>query len=558
MKYLFLILFFASSSAFAQSPCPTVQATGTPCSSSPVQLNATPGFTTYLWSPAASLSNATIANPVAFTSGTYTVIATTLGPELVINWDFSAGNTGFTSGQTYTTNYSPGNYYVGATWFGSFFPGLTDHTATTDNMFMHVDGGSPATMLWEETNLPVLPNTNYTFSFWASRADQVQPVFDNYIIGNVTGAASFPAQPGIPYTGVWTWDQYGVPVWNSGNNTSVTLRVINLQTNSFGNDFGLDDFSFRAFCSDTDSVQITIAPPPALGPDTSVCQNTTVSLNAGNAAAYLWNTGDTTQNISVNTTGQYYVTTTTGNCNFSDTINVTVVALPAFDLGNDTILCVNETIELDATSASQSSYLWSNGNNSPTILANTTGTYSVVVTVGNCATADSIHVTITQPLDLGADIALCTTPHAELDAGNPGATYLWNDNSTAQTLEISAPGIYWVTVNNSVCTISDTVIASGSLGEGMIFIPNTFTPGNANALNDKFNAYGDGITYFHMRIFDRWGQLLYETTDINQGWDGFYKGRLVQQDSYVYVINYESQCTALQRKKVVGHVNVLR
>jgi gliding motility-associated-like protein len=558
VKYIFIIFLFASTAAFAQSPCPTVQATSaTPCSSAPIQLNATTGFTTYNWSPTTGLSNPSIANPIASASGIYTVTATVPGPELVINGDFAAGNTGFTSGMNYSTNYSPGNYYVGAMWFSNLFPGLTDHTPTTDNMFMHIDGASPATMLWEEANLPVQPNTNYTFEFWASRADQVQPIFDIYFVGNVTGIINPATLNGVPYTGTWMWDPYGVAVWNSGANTSVTLRVINLQTNSFGNDFGLDDFSFRTFCVDSDSVQITIAPAPALGPDTAICGNSTVSLNAGTANSYLWNTGDITQTIVVNASGQYFVTTTTGACSFSDTINVTVNAIPVIDLGNDTILCSNQALELEATGSAQTTYAWSTGENTPTILAATTGTYSVIVTNGNCSSIDSIHVSVTGLLDLGDDISLCSTLHAELDAGNPGASYLWSDGSALQTLEVAAAGEYWVEVNNGVCIIRDTVTVSGTLGEGMIFIPNTFTP-NGNSVNDKFNAYGEGIISFRMRIFNRWGELLFETTDVYAGWDGIYKGRLVETDTYVYVIDYATQCTGLQEKKVFGHVNVIR
>jgi gliding motility-associated-like protein len=558
VKYIFFFLLGTCSALSAQSPCPGVSATcATACSASPIQLNATAGFTTYSWSPASGLSNPAIANPVASASGTYTVIATSLGTDLVINGDFAAGNTGFNSGQIYSTTYTPGNYWVGAQWFVTWFPGLTDHTPTTDNMFMQIDGGSPATMLWEEVNLPVFPNTNYTFGFWASRADQVQPIFDMYFVGNNTGLASMGTVPGIPYTGTWMWDQYGVPLWNSGSNTSVTVRIINLQTNGYGNDFGMDDFTFQPLCSDTDSVQVTIAMPPDIGPDTSLCQNTTLSLNAGSANSYLWNTGDTTQFITVSSTGQYYVTNTTGACSLTDTIDVTVVSLPPLDLGADTILCSNSSLELDATSLAQSTYTWSTGDLTPTILANSSGTYSVTVAVGNCFIADSINITVTAVLDLGSDVALCSTPHALFDAGNPGATYLWSNGATSQTIDVNEPGEYWVQLTNGACVLSDTIEASGSLGEGMLYVPNSFTP-NRNGLNDKFYAYGDGITSFRMRIFNRWGQLIFETTDMSEGWDGKYKGETVLEDTYVYVMDYESQCTAMESKKVYGHVNVIR
>lgn len=68
-----------------------------------------------------------------------------------------------------------------------------------------------------------------------------------------------------------------------------------------------------------------------------------------------------------------------------------------------------------------------------------------------------------------------------------------------------------------------------------LYIPNTFTP-NGDELNDTFGAVGGGLSSFSMLIFNKWGQLLYETDDINAHWDGTYQGRLAKPDSYVYMI----------------------
>lgn len=246
MKKTLIILTLASTSVFAQRVrCPLYGEAYKDCATGTIQLSATPGFDLYSWSPAGPLSNPNISNPTTGTPGTYTVTASTLGSELVVNGDFSAGNSGFTSGMTYSSVYSPCNYFVGPGWFSSVLnPVFPDHTATTDNMFMSLDGCSPATIIWEET-MSVGAGANYNFSFWSSRADYIQPNFEIHFIGNVTGDVVVGTQAGIPYTGVWTWDQYGIPLWNAGLNTSVTIRIVNLETNPTGNDFGLDDFSFR-------------------------------------------------------------------------------------------------------------------------------------------------------------------------------------------------------------------------------------------------------------------------------------------------------------------------
>lgn len=252
MKKVFLLLTLAGTSAFAQdeSPCQVVADPYQDCREGITYLNATPGFDTYQWSPAGSVSNPNIANPTTTTPGSYTVTASTvIGPELVVNGDFSAGNSGFISGQTYSSVYSPCNYFVGPGWFSSTLdPNFPDNTPTTDNMFMSVDGCSPATLLWEET-MSVSSFTNYTFSFHGSRADQVQPIYEIHFIGDVTGDVIVSTQTGIPYAGVWAWDKYAVSCWNSEKNRTVTIQVINLETNSYGNDFGMDDFSFRECCT---------------------------------------------------------------------------------------------------------------------------------------------------------------------------------------------------------------------------------------------------------------------------------------------------------------------
>jgi Secretion system C-terminal sorting domain len=257
MKRLFPLLFLPLSMA-AQNNCDVSASSWLDCTTGIYQLNATSSTSSfYSWSPAGNVSNPTIANPTTTIPGTYTVTTSTgIGPNLLTNPDFSLGNTGFSSGHTYTTSYAPCNYYVDAIWFGSFFPGLTDHTPTTDNFFMHIDGCSPATMIWEET-VPVTSFTNYIFDFWASRAGVTQPIFEIEFIGDVTGSTIVSTQTGIPDAGIWTWDNYGTGCWDAGPNRNVTIRITNLETAGYGNDFGLDDMSFKVCCSSSAIVTTT-------------------------------------------------------------------------------------------------------------------------------------------------------------------------------------------------------------------------------------------------------------------------------------------------------------
>ncbi|HEX5002501.1 MAG TPA: gliding motility-associated C-terminal domain-containing protein [Bacteroidia bacterium] len=66
-----------------------------------------------------------------------------------------------------------------------------------------------------------------------------------------------------------------------------------------------------------------------------------------------------------------------------------------------------------------------------------------------------------------------------------------------------------------------------------MYIPNSFTP-NGDGLNDTFGVYGEAIKDFRMQVFNRWGQIIFESTNVNQRWDGVFDGIPVPQGSYVY------------------------
>ena len=91
--------------------------------------------------------------------------------------------------------------------------------------------------------------------------------------------------------------------------------------------------------------------------------------------------------------------------------------------------------------------------------------------------------------------------------------------------------------------------------ETTIFAPNTFTP-NGDGLNEVFFVHAYDVAYYHLQIFDRWGNLFFETEDPSKGWDGTNEGKKCPQDTYVYRIVYDDM--AIIRKKIIGHVNLVR
>lgn len=133
------------------------------------------------------------------------------------------------------------------------------------------------------------------------------------------------------------------------------------------------------------------------------------------------------------------------------------------NLGNDTTLCQGETLTLDATQPN-STYLWQDNSTNPTFNATQGGVYWVQVTNSNCTLSDTVLVNYAPfpTVDLGNDTTVCTGVSLLLDATTPNATYLWHDNSTNPTFNLTQQGIHWVAVTVNHCTTTDSILVNFS------------------------------------------------------------------------------------------------
>lgn len=214
-------------------------------------------------------------------------------------------------------------------------------------------------------------------------------------------------------------------------------------------------------CIGTGTTTVTINTPPnyTLGADSSQCGGTIV-LDAGSGfTSYVWGSGNTTQNDTISTTGNVYVTVTDAQgCVLSDTVNIAINSAPAVTLGADTTQC-GGTVVLDAGNPGMY-YFWSNQTTNQTAPITTSGTYSVdVVSIDGCHGYDTILVTIDPipQVSLGPDTVVCTSSYP-LNAGNSGSTFLWNTFQTTQNITASSNGQYSVIVTNPQgCVGYDTV-----------------------------------------------------------------------------------------------------
>ncbi|MCY7410535.1 MAG: gliding motility-associated C-terminal domain-containing protein, partial [Chitinophagales bacterium] len=244
-----------------------------------------------------------------------------------------------------------------------------------------------------------------------------------------------------------------------------------------------------------------------------------------------------------------------------DTIAVFEQPYPIVDLGNDTLLCNDATLILDAKSDTLFKE-WQNGSNQNTYTVSEEGTYSVnVIDEYGCATLDSIHIEYqaTPIIELGNDSLYCYGDSVILIAFYPDATYIWNDGSTDSTYGVfMKPGSYHVDVSNQCGYYSDSIKIDFHNCISCVNMPNVFTP-NYDGLNDVFKPiYDCNAGEFTMKIFNRWGQLIFQSTNIEDGWDGTFNGRKSDMNTYVWHLTYQNMDKPGVEYFMEGNVTLLR
>lgn len=212
-------------------------------------------------------------------------------------------------------------------------------------------------------------------------------------------------------------------------------------------------------CKNADTISVIFSPIPVvnLGKDSAICADKNIVLSGpAGMNAYLWNTGATTQNISVNTAGNYWLAAAQAGCSNADTVVITVNPVPQFSLGTDTTICQGDSYTLDA--AGQPGLIWSNGSTTPTILVNLPGVYWARATANNCSFTDTVLVSVTNfPTNILNDTVYCDSLTVLLDATTIGATgYLWDDGSTQPQLLVDTAGVYGVVVSFNNCMAKDS------------------------------------------------------------------------------------------------------
>ncbi len=207
-------------------------------------------------------------------------------------------------------------------------------------------------------------------------------------------------------------------------------------------------------------------PQPVVTPagPVSICSGIPVTLDAGAGySAYQWSNGAQTRTISPLLAGNYTCTVTQNGClGVSNTVNVSVVTLnPTIFSNGPTTFCSGGSVAFDAGSG-YSTYTWSSGETTQSIVVTQGGTYTCTVTQGNCSAAtNSVTVTVTSnslsPQISPSTINICPGGSADIDVGTGYDTYTWSTSATTQAINVSTAGTYIVTVTLGTCSGVDSV-----------------------------------------------------------------------------------------------------
>lgn len=210
-------------------------------------------------------------------------------------------------------------------------------------------------------------------------------------------------------------------------------------------------------------------------------------------------------------------------------------------------VCTDSVIYIYCTSDSQNiTYKWSGPNSYTSKDADNhifgataaihNGKYIAVAQNKDCKFTAFVNVKVIEPVNLGTDDIFCVNETKLLKLDYDSASFLWQDGSTLNEFNITRPGKYWVTVNTHCGTYSDTVIKDYQNCECTPFVPSAFTP-NGDSRNDKIAPIlSCHVSEYKFLIVNRFGQVVFASTDPNEKWDGNFNGQPAEVGTYFYLL----------------------
>lgn len=356
-----------------------------------------------------------------------------------------------------------------------------------------------------------------------------------------------------------------------------------------------------SICQITDTAQITINVFDSLlvdaGPDIQMCAPTQIVLTGntfGTGDQYTWssnnnftdqlndNLSDSTLTITPTGSTVYYFQSNNPFCAEYDSVIVTFTS-SSLILSGDTAICAGDQTLITVTNVNPAinfTYVWSpasiivNQPSATTVNVKPLTTQYVYITAtasNGCLIKDSVLINVSNlgniAVQASSNSYLVTHGTTVTLTGIPatGYAYSWspagsvnNPTSSQTNATVEQTTTYLFTVSDGFCAKSDTVqvkVLETVCADPFVFIPNAFSP-NKDGDNDVLYVRGIVIEKMLFRVFDRWGEMVFESTSPSSGWDGVFKGKQCDPDVYDYYL--EATCVGGQEALIKGNITLLK
>ncbi|HCY46328.1 MAG TPA: hypothetical protein DHU89_06555 [Flavobacteriales bacterium] len=378
----------------------------------------------------------------------------------------------------------------------------------------------------------------------------------------------------------YSWDFGDGTPSNIGENTSHIyatpgIYIVTLSVEGDGGCTGIDEATSL----------VEVLPPPVLEPSfdniqLGACNELTVDLtntSIGDIDNYSWDLGDGNASVAENLIhvyngeGTYTITLTVSEnfCGVEESISQTVAIedYEEFELGENIPLCYySPAVAINAGLGGQNaSYFWSTNEDTQSISVTEAGIYSVQVELNGCTFQDAVQVSIAPEISIEKTEVLCKGAAHSIEIPYlGGSNHFWitTDESDIYT-NIIGDGLYEFTFTDAYgCEQAGSIDVILQDNEPTIFIPNAFTP-NGDGLNDVFKPVNANLDEYSFKVYNRWGNVVFETEDTDDYWQGEQlegngnEGYYVPVGVYTYEIRYSSNCNT-EAKDFIGQISVVR
>ena len=333
-------------------------------------------------------------------------------------------------------------------------------------------------------------------------------------------------------------------------------------------------------CSDTASSVVQIIPAPVVTVSPSnpeFCIGGSLTVLASGGLSYIWTpasglscTNCSNPVVNVTTTSTYIIQATdAATCVGYDTLTIKVDTIPSLSISKDTTVCEDKPVQLSATSSGTVTWAPSTGLscttcNNPTATTDSTTNYIATATNGTCSFNDTTTITINVlKLIVDSNRHIVYSKSAQLSVSG-GIHYVWTPAASLNNDTISDPiatptitTTYYVTGTDIYgCSSTDSIVVYVSDPCQAIMVPSGFSP-NGDGKNDYLHVLNVGVaTLQEFRVYNRWGEMVYQTSDINdRGWDGTLNGKPQPVGTYVYYVEATCEGKSISLK---GNVILLR